>query len=332
MLRILMLLLALLAALPAMAQSRENQAANALFVQVVREIQAAPPIPPPSGIFFLPGCRRFSGELFLGVSAEQYRATSDAAKRRHAALAAARMKLVRLVDQYPGSDIALRLMTGQRIGDFDLKNLEAAIDAAEGCIASPAEIERAVAEGVAQRRRKEAEEELQRQSEQRRIDAKRAETLAQQRPLSSAEVAALLRRRVLEMWSVDIAATGIDSFVVDIRVTLDASGVIKAAEIVKAQGAPVDSLNAFAQSARRAIFRASPLWDPQTRGDVGDGSLILNFRGPGVLQRGDGHQPSEAQRSSNNALQEQTRRASQAKRSIDNAVRELEDALRSTPN
>ncbi|MFZ9416460.1 MAG: hypothetical protein ACO3CS_16575 [Alphaproteobacteria bacterium] len=77
----------------------------------------------------------------------------------------------------------------------------------------------------------------------------------------------------------DPGARGIDSFVVDIRVTLDASGVVKSAEIVKTQGAPADSLNAFAQGARRAVFIASPLRIPQGRSDILDGNLILTFRG-----------------------------------------------------
>jgi len=98
------------------------------------------------------------------------------------------------------------------------------------------------------------------------------------RPLSSEEVGAL-RRQVEDKWVKDPGARGIDSFVVDIRVTLDASGVVKAAEIVKTQGAPADSLNAFAQGARRAVFIASPLRIPQGRSDILDGNLILTFRG-----------------------------------------------------
>jgi len=98
------------------------------------------------------------------------------------------------------------------------------------------------------------------------------------RPLSSEEVGAL-RRQVEDKWVKDPGARGIDSFVVDIRVTLDASGVVKSAEIVKTQGAPADSLNAFAQGARRAVFIASPLRIPQGRSDILDGNLILTFRG-----------------------------------------------------
>ncbi|MFM8681570.1 MAG: hypothetical protein ACKOGH_18525, partial [Alphaproteobacteria bacterium] len=197
-------------------------------------------------------------------------------------------------------------------GGFGAGLLELEIANAGRLIATPQEIERAEAERVAERRR---QAELQRQrgeSGARRAfdpDAllrtlrptpQQAQQRPQQaaatpgtgegprrapnapfdplRPLSSEEVGAL-RRQVEDKWVKDPGARGIDSFVVDIRVTLDASGVVKSAEIVKTQGAPADSLSAFAQGARRAVFIASPLRIPPGRSDLLDGNLILTFRG-----------------------------------------------------
>jgi len=282
MLRILMLLLALAAALPAMAQTRENTAANALFVQAMRDFHAARAIE-------LPPFPR---------SREEHQVLSDEARRKHASLKAVQQKLGLLIERYPGSDLAVQLITGQPIGGFGAGLLEQEIAYAGSLIATPQEIERAEAERVAERRR---QAELQRRREEaagaarQRIAAERDEVAAllrtlrptpQQAPPQQAAVTpgggqevGSLRRQVEDKWVKDHGARGIESFVVDIRVTLDASGVVKSAEIVKTQGAPADSLNAFAQGARRAVFIASPLKIPPGRSDLLDGNLILTFRG-----------------------------------------------------
>lgn len=98
------------------------------------------------------------------------------------------------------------------------------------------------------------------------------------RSLSPAELD-VLQRRISEKWAGDRNARGIESFIVDIRVNLDASGVVNAAEIVSSQGAPADSLNSFAQSIRRAVLIASPLRLPPGRSDLLNGNLILSFKG-----------------------------------------------------
>jgi len=271
MLRILMLLLALAAALPAMAQTRENTAANALFVQAMRDFHAARAIE-------LPPFPR---------SREEHQVQSDEARRKHASLKAVQQKLGLLIERYPGSDLAVQLITGQPIGGFGAGLLEQEIANAGRLIATPQEIERAEAERVAERRR---QAELQRQRGE--SGARRAfdpdallRTLRptpQQAPPQQAaatQEVGSLRRQVEDKWVKDHGARGIESFVVDIRVTLDASGVVKSAEIVKTQGAPADSLNAFAQGVRRAVFVASPLKIPPGRSDLLDGNLILTFRG-----------------------------------------------------
>ena len=260
MLRILTLLVALLAAPPALAQSRENIAANTIFVQAMRDLHTAQAmeIPP----------------LWTALQAR-----SDAASRKHAALVAVKQKLGLLIERYPGSDLAVQLITGQRIGGFSAELLEREISAIRNAILTPQEIERIEQEVAARQAPPPARHppfDTDALLRTLRPTPQQVAPTAPLRPLSEEEVGAL-HRQVEDRWALDPGARGIESFVVDIRVTLDASGAVKSAEIVKSQGAPADSLNAFAQGARRAVFSASPLRIPQGR--VLDGHLILTFRG-----------------------------------------------------
>ena len=98
------------------------------------------------------------------------------------------------------------------------------------------------------------------------------------RPLSSAEEGAI-RGHVEKNWLKDRGAKGIESFVVDIRVWIQPSGVVERAEIDKTSGAPAEPLRAFAEGARRAVLKSEKLPIPPTRSDLAGGNLILTFRG-----------------------------------------------------
>jgi hypothetical protein len=97
-------------------------------------------------------------------------------------------------------------------------------------------------------------------------------------PLTSAEEGAL-RGHVESRWNKDRGAKGIETFVVEIRVWMGPGGVVQKAEIESRAGAPAASLQAFAESARRAVLIASPLPIPVARNDLLSGNLILTFRG-----------------------------------------------------
>ncbi|MBL8702364.1 MAG: hypothetical protein JNK67_28525 [Alphaproteobacteria bacterium] len=89
-----------------------------------------------------------------------------------------------------------------------------------------------------------------------------------------------LRGHVEQRWNKDRGAKGIDSFVVEVRVWIDASGAVKDAKVEKTAGSPADSLRAFADSARRAVLVASPLPIPAAKADaLVNGQLVLTFYG-----------------------------------------------------
>ena len=232
MLRVVMLILALLAAPPVMAQS--DEAANTLFVQAMREIQSAPPIP--YGSFLL--CRGETEELPLGYVA---------------ALVSARAKLKHLMDKYPGSHLAVLLATGQNVGGFNLENLADDIAAAKTCIASPAEIKRAVEGSKAELTKTKARKEVE-------GDA--------------------IRARVERHWIKDPGAKDFERFDVIIEVWLNPrSGVVERTAIKPAYGHfQNDSERAFAESARRAVLLAQPLPITPAQSDLG-GYMSITFRG-----------------------------------------------------
>ncbi|MBM3523808.1 MAG: energy transducer TonB, partial [Alphaproteobacteria bacterium] len=97
--------------------------------------------------------------------------------------------------------------------------------------------------------------------------------------LSSVEEGSL-RGHVEQRWNKDRGAKGIESFVVELRVWLDAAGVVRDVKVERTSGSPADTLRAFADSARRAVLVASPLPIPRAKADaLVNGQLVLTFYG-----------------------------------------------------
>jgi hypothetical protein len=96
-------------------------------------------------------------------------------------------------------------------------------------------------------------------------------------PLSMTEEDAI-RQRVVQNWNVDVGAKGIETFVVTLKVFVTADGSVQRADILETQGSPPDALRAFADGARRAALRASPLPIPAARAQqLTNGNLELRF-------------------------------------------------------
>ncbi len=96
-------------------------------------------------------------------------------------------------------------------------------------------------------------------------------------PLSMTEEDAI-RQRVVGFWNVDVGAKGIESFVVTLKVFLTADGSVQRVDILETQGSPAEPLRAFAEGARRATLRSSPLPIPAARAQqLLNGNLELRF-------------------------------------------------------
>lgn len=102
-------------------------------------------------------------------------------------------------------------------------------------------------------------------------------------PLSMTEMDAI-RQRVSQFWNLDPGARGIETFAVELRVWVDRDGTVRDVRVVNVQGEAGGFRDAFADGARRAVLRASPLPMPADKSSqMLDGNLILAFNAREML-------------------------------------------------
>jgi hypothetical protein len=96
-------------------------------------------------------------------------------------------------------------------------------------------------------------------------------------PLSMTEMDAI-RQKISQYWNIDPGARGVETFAVELRVWADRDGTVRDVRVVAVQGEAGGFRDAFADGARRAVLRASPLPMPGERAaQLTDGNLILAF-------------------------------------------------------
>jgi hypothetical protein len=102
-------------------------------------------------------------------------------------------------------------------------------------------------------------------------------------PLSMTEEDAI-RQRIVQNWNVDVGARGIETFVVTLRVWVAIDGSVTDARVIASEGDPADGLRAYAEGARRAALRSSPLPLPPARAQqLTGGNLELRFTARDML-------------------------------------------------
>jgi TonB C terminal len=102
-------------------------------------------------------------------------------------------------------------------------------------------------------------------------------------PLSMTEEDAI-RQRIVQNWNLDIGAKGIETFFVELQLMVSPDGTVQDARIVRTQGDPADALRAFAEGARRAALRSSPLPLPASKASqMTGGNLYLTFSARDML-------------------------------------------------
>ena len=102
-------------------------------------------------------------------------------------------------------------------------------------------------------------------------------------PLSMTEMDAI-RQKVSQFWNIDPGARGVESFAVELRVWVDRDGTVRDVRVVGVQGEAGAFRDAFADGARRAVLRASPLPMPgEKAAQMTDGNLILAFNAREML-------------------------------------------------
>jgi hypothetical protein len=91
--------------------------------------------------------------------------------------------------------------------------------------------------------------------------------------------------RISECWSVDAGMMDLDKIVVDLQVTIDAGGIIRAVRAAK--GVPSDPrTRAVFESARRALLdvKCSPLPIPREKIDSVNKGTIFRFNPKGLVR------------------------------------------------
>lgn len=102
-------------------------------------------------------------------------------------------------------------------------------------------------------------------------------------PLSMTETDAI-RQRVSQFWNIDAGARGVETFAVELRVWVLADGTVQDVRIERATGDDSPFRQAFAEGARRAVLRASPLPMPSNGGQqMTNGNLTLAFKASEML-------------------------------------------------
>jgi outer membrane biosynthesis protein TonB len=102
-------------------------------------------------------------------------------------------------------------------------------------------------------------------------------------PLSMTDQDAI-RQRVSQFWNIDAGARGVESFAVELRVWIAADGTVSEVRIERVTGEDGPFRQAFAEGARRAVLRASPLPMPASNAQqMLNGNLTLAFRAAEML-------------------------------------------------
>jgi TonB family protein len=102
-------------------------------------------------------------------------------------------------------------------------------------------------------------------------------------PLSMTDQDAI-RQRVSQYWNIDAGARGVETFGVELRVWLAADGTVSDVRIERTTGEDNAFRQAFAEGARRAVLRASPLPMPANNAQqMLNGNLTLAFRAAEML-------------------------------------------------
>jgi hypothetical protein len=102
-------------------------------------------------------------------------------------------------------------------------------------------------------------------------------------PLSMTEEDAI-RQKISQNWLVDVGAKGVETFVVELRLWVLADGTVRDARVESTDRMSDESYRAFAESARRAALRSSPLPLPSDKaGQLTNGNLVLVFRARDML-------------------------------------------------
>jgi outer membrane biosynthesis protein TonB len=102
-------------------------------------------------------------------------------------------------------------------------------------------------------------------------------------PLSMTEMDAI-RQKISQYWNIDPGARGVETFAVELRVWADRDGTVRDVRVVNVQGEAGGFRDAFADGARRAVLRASPLPMPADKSSqMLDGNLILAFNAREML-------------------------------------------------
>ena len=89
-----------------------------------------------------------------------------------------------------------------------------------------------------------------------------------------------IQQKILSVWSVPDSANR-DNFAVTLRIWMQADGTVRDVRIETPSQMADPEYRAFAESAKEAAFKASPLPPPPTQAeDFTNGNLVLTFRGP----------------------------------------------------
>ncbi|MBI3507150.1 MAG: TonB C-terminal domain-containing protein [Proteobacteria bacterium] len=102
-------------------------------------------------------------------------------------------------------------------------------------------------------------------------------------PLSMTETDAI-RQRVSQFWNIDAGARGVETFAVELRVWVLPDGSVQDVKIERTTGEDNAFRQAFAEGARRAVQRASPLPMPASNAQqMTNGNLLLAFKASEML-------------------------------------------------
>lgn len=93
-----------------------------------------------------------------------------------------------------------------------------------------------------------------------------------------------IRQKIYQNWNVDIGAKGIESFVVELRIYTAVDGSVRDVRVESQDWTSDERYRAFVESARRAVFRSSPLPIPADKAaQLTDGNLVLRFSAKDML-------------------------------------------------
>ena len=147
-------------------------------------------------------------------------------------------KLNEIVEDYPSTDLAVKLISGQRIGAISLDRISEAINQL-----------RENAEWI--RKKPERDEEKQKAAEKRQRERPKLMRVNQ--------IAALIKTQVEANWKLPAGLGNVSDLVVTIRFRLGPDGTVLSAEILDKNYADDSNFRIIAESALRAVWSASPI-------------------------------------------------------------------------